>query len=98
GVEKNEDPEVAATRELYEETSIRVNRDMLALIGTERLPLNKKWPQVNMSFYKTKLIRHQNPAVIRPLEVLEAQWFPMNQLPKKDSEIIDLAMEILKDN
>lgn len=98
GIEKNEDPMAAAVRELQEETSVGIEQNALACIGMEQLPRGKKWPQVHMTFYKTELVKHQDPAVMRPFEILEVKWFPLNQLPERHSSTLDIAFEMMKDN
>jgi 8-oxo-dGTP pyrophosphatase MutT (NUDIX family) len=98
GIEKNEDPEMAAVREVYEETSIEIHTSDLVRIGTERLPRSGAWPQVNMTFYQTTLVKKELPAIVRPLEILEAAWFPLNKLPKKYSETVSTALEKHKNN
>lgn len=94
GVVKNENPLDATTRELYEETGIKITTEQLRCIGEDRLPRNKMWPKSDIIFYYVVLPKKQPIKVRRPLEIIEAKWFPLTKLPVSHSETLTIALDM----
>jgi len=96
GVHKHENPEHAASRELHEETGMEVDCSQLKRIGELRLPKNNKWPVANIRFFATKLKDMPEPRVVRPLEIMEAKWFNLRELPDDRSATVDEGLGLLR--
>lgn len=96
GMHKGEDQYHAAARELREETNVVVDPGELGLAGEVRLPKNKRWPVANIHFFERRLATKPPTKINRPLEILEIQWFPLNNLPEKRSPTVDEGLALLK--
>lgn len=98
GVSRKEDPRSAAAREVYEETGIKIEPQQLRLIAVDRLPHTRRWPQYMVRFYHVALPQKKQPRVIRPLEVMEVRWHPLQSLPKNISNTVHIGLknDILK--
>lgn len=96
GIGKNENPFHAAIRELKEEVGVVVEEDSLECIGEARLPVHKRWPMLDLIFYKVELPRRQTPVITRRHEILEAGWFKLSNLPKEQSKTLDVALKMSK--
>lgn len=94
GIEKNENPMSAVVRETLEEVNIVITEDMLVCTGEQRT--GKNWPRVDMIFYIVDLPIQQEPHITRPLEILEAQWFELTNLPDDYSETLSTALNFAK--
>lgn len=95
GVSRGEDPEAAAARETLEETGVEVSAGQLRTIGARRLPSGAAWPQVDATFLHATLTEQQVPRVTHHLEVIEARWFPLDQLPDQRSKTVDVGLQFL---
>ena len=51
---------------------------------------------MNLTFFHVQLDKKQNATISRPLEILEAAWFPINDLPSGHSKTIATALEFRK--
>ena len=96
GIEKNESEEAAAIRETKEEVGVTINKNDLKKIGWQRVPYKKGWPYLNLTFFQVSLAVKPHISVTRPLEILEADWFSKDNLPKKHSKFLDIALSLLK--
>lgn len=95
GIHKNEKPIKAATRELLEETGVVISEDSLKCIGENRLPVDRIWPRYAVIFYIAHLSRRPKIKITRPFEIIEAQWFSLDELPKKLSQSVHDALNNL---
>lgn len=95
GVHKGESYEAAAARELQEESSIALNKKDMKVLGYARLPRDKKWPVMNISFLGAQTPKLLTPTIIRPLEIIEVDWFPLKALPSNRSKTIDEGLKLL---
>jgi 8-oxo-dGTP diphosphatase len=90
-VDENEDLEVAAKRELVEETSVKVNT--LEQIGTFGKPYrDPRSHTVSVAYYGNV---PENTIAIAADDAKEAYWFPINDLPElafDHKEIIEKAL------
>lgn len=99
GVERGEDPLHAAVREAYEEVGLRITPEELKLVAVDRLPHNRRWPRYAVRFYHVKLSQKKSPTIIRPYEIMSADWFGVGALPAdcSDSVYIGLKNVILEE-
>lgn len=95
GIEKSETPKQAAVREVEEETGIKINEDELVILGNKYFISGKRYPKVNLVFFKVSLSHQLNPKINRPLEVLEARWFNLKNLPDNVSDTVLIARNIM---
>ena len=72
GIKKGETPEEAAKREVFEETGVRVSN--LRALGT----LDFDYQGVSTIFVATA---DDSAIIIDPVEILEAKWFAVHELP-----------------
>lgn len=81
GIHKNEEPTVAATRELMEETAIGLGTDQLKPLGTHR---HTEYGLAFTCHYF--LVELPQPILARPKlpEILEAMWVPRAELGSYD--------------
>lgn len=93
GVEKNESDEEAAIREIEEEVGIKINKKDLKKLGWRRVPYNKGWPYINLTFFEVNLSKKPKISITRPLEIIEADWFRIGSLPGRYSKTVDMMLE-----
>lgn len=95
GIGVAETPAEAAAREVFEETGIRIALDDLHEVGTFKNP-NPKAPYT-VACYKVDIPkRPPKIARRRQIEMLDVGWFDLNKLPKDRSELVDLALGLIK--
>lgn len=95
GIGKTETAQQAAVRETMEETGVQLSLNTLKAVGQRRLPPNQRWPQMNITFFGTRLSKQQTPAITHRFEILEARWFRLDDLPKKRSVTVDIGLELM---
>lgn len=81
GIEKGESKEQAAVREVYEETSLRINEDVLGYCAelTFIFPVKPKWNRVVHVFLVTDFEGEPQES-----DELEPHWFRLSELPLKE--------------
>lgn len=89
GIKKGEVPEKAIKREIFEEVGIKA--DSLRLIGNFIMSGKASEYRRDKVFVFWTKVRDKEFKIDK-LEILEAKWFPLSQLPK----IASYAREILK--
>jgi 8-oxo-dGTP pyrophosphatase MutT (NUDIX family) len=97
GVEKGESLQLAALREVFEETSIRITESQLELLGERQLRPHGRWPQVQATFFLVRLDALQSPRIQRPMEILAVDWFDLNDIPAKSSSTVAIAHAFYSD-
>ncbi|MCA9308950.1 NUDIX domain-containing protein [Candidatus Saccharibacteria bacterium] len=91
GVEKGETARQAARRELEEETSLMVAEKKLEHVASERISNNKLgWPKMNVDFFRVDSA--DEAKISRAFEVVELQWFDVNELPDKVNSCVSVAL------
>lgn len=95
GMHRGEDQYHAAARELREETNVVVDPADLGLAGEVRLPKNRRWPVANIHFFECKLASKPETKIIKPLEIFEIGWFPLQRLPENRSETVDEGLKLM---
>ncbi len=95
GIEKGESYTHACAREVQEETGIRLHSPLIAL-GHMRLPAQKRWPVATIHFYSTHTPEMTKPCIIRPLEILDVQWFSLNKLPDNISPTVAAGLKLYR--
>jgi 8-oxo-dGTP diphosphatase len=89
GVERNESPEAAAKRELYEEVGVDVAIGSLTYIATIHY-------QYEAVIYATRIRKDAVPAKPHnPWEITDLQWFSIKNLPADLSPLVSLALKKL---
>ena len=98
GIEKEEADDHAAIREVREETGLRLTKDQLKPIGEEQAEIykNRTWPKVQLVFYQADVPVMPPLKSPRPLEILEARWFKVGELPAKRGPEVDRALSLAK--
>lgn len=95
GIKSGESALDAAQREVHEEVGITLNKENLQEIGiVPQYGLSKR-VHYDRVFLVVQLQEPLEPKIIRPLEILEAQWFPLSALPEPHSETLDVALSLL---
>jgi 8-oxo-dGTP pyrophosphatase MutT (NUDIX family) len=89
GVRRNEPPQHAAQRELFEELSIALSSDNFAYVTTVKGSYEAFIYKV--SIQKTDFSREQR----NRWEIVDAQWFPSDNLPSHLTKMADLALQNL---
>lgn len=90
GVHRNEAPEEAAKREVWEETGIAVNH------------LNKIGEYTQVKDFKNDTVHcfsgnaANSDIAIDPLEIAEAGWFDVDELPKERTKQVDAILAMHK--
>lgn len=95
GIQRVETPAEATTREVFEETGIRIGVDDLHELGTFANP--DKGKHYTVACFKLEVPKREPYLAKRHrLEMLEAEWFPLNSLPKERSGVVDIALSLDK--
>lgn len=95
GVSRREPLDKAALREVHEEVGLRLNLRQLEYLGHQKLGINVKWAKADVHFFVVKLSKKLQPKVIRPLEIIEASWWPMSDLPDETSPLVEVGLSLL---
>jgi 8-oxo-dGTP diphosphatase len=77
-LKRNEEPVVGAARELYEESGVVVSPDQLEPATPNALVHAKGWVDV---VYRVSVPASSTTLAVDGGEVLEARWFPLDELP-----------------
>lgn len=93
GVEKHETLQEAAVRETREETGIVITGSQLRMLGQQRLGTGLPWTKAEIHFLLVELSEDQQPTVSRPLEIIEAAWWPLDRLPAKASPTVKVGLD-----
>lgn len=96
GIDKGETSVDAAKRELGEEVGIVVPGSQLKVLGELRLPVNKRWPMLNLTFFVVEFKKTQEPQITRRYEILDARWFQLENLPEDCSKTVHQALKLWK--
>lgn len=94
GVARRETPAEAAIREVTEEVGLHLSPKNIKFLG-ERFAgayKNQTWPKVHLYFFEANLKKPEVIRISRPLEILEARWFPLSALPAERSQNVDIAL------
>lgn len=89
-VEKNESPKEGAIREAHEEVGIRVAD--ATLLGSYASNREYKRDMVHCFYAKVTSPEY----TIDPIEIAEAKWFPLDQLPERCGSSVPRIMEMYK--
>lgn len=95
GKRKSESSKKAASRELSEETGIKVKEDQLTSIGRRRLPEGKRWPSYEVEFFVLKLTKKPQIKTSSGLEIVGIDWFSLKAPPKERSKTVDVGLSLL---
>lgn len=95
GIKKNETPQNAAAREVFEETNLKIDPKDFSILAEKFIPIQQSNESFRVTFLVARLSAMLPTAVIRPLEVLETDWFPLDSLPEGYSPTVDIALELL---
>lgn len=95
GIQRVEKPVEAAIRETFEETGIRVAVDDMQELGSFTNPDPKK-PFTIACFKVTIPKREPHLAKHRRVEMLDASWFPISNLPKDHDAEVSIAVSLLR--
>ncbi len=94
GIEKNEDPLLAAVRELQEETGIIVNGPLV----TKKAVLHKGEKDVPYTahIYQVMVAKDALPNdPVNTLEIADIRWFAMDALPERLSPMAQIALKTI---
>ena len=97
GVERHETDEQAVVRELAEEVGLKVKTGQIKKIGEDYRAgsRHKRWPRFTRVYFVIRLPRRVEPKITRPLEILEAQWFLLSDLPQEGNATLETALKLL---
>jgi len=91
GMKKGEKPKECAAREIYEELRIKVDLKDLVFLETVK-------PTEHLPFYKEilKVTLKEKPDIkINKLELSDARWFDIKELPEIGDEVINQSIKII---
>jgi 8-oxo-dGTP pyrophosphatase MutT (NUDIX family) len=91
GIKRGESPEMAALRELTEETGLVLNREQLRFVG----PMQNPRPPRSILLYRIDITDADSAAHIPPqsrFEIVGLSWHPILGLPIDRTEVVDLAL------
>lgn len=91
GIGLGEQPKVAAVREVREETGVNIFVSELKELGLfQSIP-----PDLVCTLQAYRAQANGTPGVhgLHKLEILEAAWFAINNLPKRRSKLVDQLLE-----
>jgi ADP-ribose pyrophosphatase YjhB (NUDIX family) len=91
GIDRGEGPEVAAAREVYEESGIKVSD--LEFVGNRYHTNEHK--KVSLYFYYGQT--EQEDIIIDDQEIVDAGWFDLNNLPEPRREKLDSEIQMYND-
>jgi 8-oxo-dGTP pyrophosphatase MutT (NUDIX family) len=91
GIDKGEAPIDAARREVMEEVGIDLSSVKIVQISKE--PVLQKG-DYSLSFFKVELSKKPPITITRPLEIIDAKWFPLDDLPADRSDSVDFALAL----
>lgn len=90
GIKRNEPGKIAAQRELFEETGIKLIEDDLTYLGNADAP--SYIAQVYAAHAPQKLLPTEPHNVY---EIIALEWYSIQHLPKNRSVLIDKALALL---
>ena len=94
GIEENEDPLVAAVRELQEEAGVIVNESLV----TKKAVLRKgeKGVPYTAHIYQVMVAKDMLPNnPVNTLEIADIRWFAMDALPERLSPMAQIALKTI---
>jgi ADP-ribose pyrophosphatase YjhB (NUDIX family) len=94
GIHTNEPAPMAAARELHEETGLNLPSEQFKLIGEGRLNAGFPGAYADAQYFSLELSQPSKPVIRRPLEVIEAAWWPIKKLPKRVSATVLYGLEL----
>lgn len=94
GIEKNELPQYAAQRELFEETNLKLQLEKFVELGSQKRTIPASRGNYLVTFYLAELPRTLPVKVRRPLEILDCKWHPLNNLPADCSPTVETALNM----
>ncbi len=92
GIDRGERPTMAAVREVYEETSLFINKNQLSYIGTVEAP----WPlKCSLVVYEVWVESKNLDSLpwFRQVEICDREWFSIKNLPTNRDSIVKLAID-----
>lgn len=99
GVEKHENDKAAAVREVAEEVGLVIESDQLVYLGEDyRHETGGRFPRFTRVYLSVALSEIKKPTITRPLEILEAKWFPLSDIPRLSEETLATAIRLLHEH
>lgn len=97
GMKFGESPQVAAVREVFEETGVHIDERSCKKLGMfssgdTRAPFSVSCHLVHIEKQPARITAKAR------LEMLDAAWFPLDSLPLQRSVTVDSALELLGQN
>ena len=96
GVEKHETDKQAVIREVAEEVGLKVEEDQMTVLGEDYRVVSgrRNWPKFTRVYCVASMPKIVEPTIVRPLEILEAKWFPLSDLPANHENTVNVALEL----
>jgi ADP-ribose pyrophosphatase YjhB (NUDIX family) len=88
GIHKNEMAQMAAAREVYEEAGLNYPAEQFVLLGGGKLGAGLPGTYAHAQYFLLHVNQRPEPVIRRPLEVIEAAWWPLHEMPNKVSPTV----------
>jgi ADP-ribose pyrophosphatase YjhB (NUDIX family) len=95
GIHKKETPNSAVAREVFEETGLNFKADKFTFIGEGQLSAGLPGMFAEAQFLLNRVPEQTQPTIRRPLEVIEAAWWTIGQLPNNVSPTVNQGLTMV---
>lgn len=96
GINRKETPLSAAIRETEEEVGLKLSKPKMRCLGSKRIASGRWFPVVNITAFAVRIKTPTPPTITRKHEVLEADWFTLQNMPENLSKTVTILLEMAR--